>query len=243
MLLLPLTYIFFRLVPPSSPQARLEGFEHLRAHCAAVPPIAASEFHQRQTALAEALHTMNASAYIAEPGANALFFGNISQSSWHLSERPLLLMVSPMRTSDGSIQSKVTILTPKFETTRAKLLSIPAPNVTYVEWAEDENPYQIALSALSVSEGTIFIGESSRLFVSDGLQAAAPNARVISAPQSIRSLRERKSPAEVALLRCANEVINTPCMILLSFTVRIIQGHLTWYKGRAGKDVFWYSPI
>jgi hypothetical protein len=208
-LLLPFTYLFFRIAPPSFSRKRLGEFDHLRTHCAAIPPIATSEFHQRQTALAQTLHTLNANAYIAEPGANALFFGNISESSWHLSERPLLLIVSPMSTSDGSIDAKVTILTPKFETTRAKLLSIPVPNVTYVEWAEDENPYQIAISALSISEGTIFVAESSRLFISDGLQAAAPNVKVLSAPQYIRSLRERKSPAEIALLRCANEVIDT----------------------------------
>lgn len=184
-------------------------FAHLRDHCADTPPIAASEFHQRQAALAQTLHALNGSAYIAEPGANALFFGNISQSSWHLSERPLLLIVSPVQISDGPIEAKVTILTPKFEATRAKLLSIPAPNVTYIEWAEDEDPYQKAVSSFSASTstpGTIYVSESSRLFISDGLQAAIPNTKVLSAPISIRSLRESKSSAEVTLLRCANEV-------------------------------------
>lgn len=198
-LLLPLTYTSYRLT------WRPTGFTHLRAHCAHVPPIAASEFHQRQTALAETLYSSNAAAYIAEPGANALFFGNISQTAWHLSERPLLLIVSPVPDS-GRVQAKITVLTPKFEATRAKLLQIPAPNVSYVEWAEDEDPYQIAVSALSLSGGTVFVAESSRLFISDGIKAAAPNSKVVSAPQSIRSLRERKSSAEVALLRCANEV-------------------------------------
>lgn len=201
-------------------------FAHLRAHCAGVPPIGAAEFHQRQAALAQTLHALNGSAYIAEPGANALFFGNISQSSWHLSERPLLLIVSPMQTSDGSIEPKVTILTPKFEATRAKLLPIPAPNVTYIEWAEDENPYQKAVSSVSAStsaSGTIYVAESSRLFISDGLQAAIPAAKVISAPLSIRRLRERKSPTEIALLRCANEVkdlIYNNCRVNIWFPSR-----------------------
>ncbi|KAF8509540.1 Creatinase/aminopeptidase [Gautieria morchelliformis] len=210
-LLLPLVYLFSRTGAYGSflwPRT-LGDFTYLRTHCADIPPIAVSEFHQRQAALAQTLHALKASAYIAEPGANALFFGNISQSSWHLSERPLLLIVSPVSISNGSIKAKITVLTPKFEATRAKLLSIPAPNVTYVEWAEDEDPYQKAVSSLSVStltEGTIFVAESSRLFISDGIQAAAPGVKVTSAPLSIRSLRERKSPAEVALLRCANEV-------------------------------------
>ena len=53
-----------------------------------------SEFHQRQAALANVLHSLNASAYIVEPGANGQYFANVSSREWGLSERPLLFAFS-----------------------------------------------------------------------------------------------------------------------------------------------------
>ncbi len=88
------------------------------SHCSHLGPLPASEFHARLSALGEAPTTLNASAYIAEPGASALYYANVSSSHWHLSERPLLLIV------DAS--ARVTVLMPKFEGTRARLLSIPS---------------------------------------------------------------------------------------------------------------------
>lgn len=182
-------------------------FEHFASHCANVKPISASEFLTRQQSLAETLYTLNASAYIAEPGANTQFFGNISSSNWHLSERPLLLIVSPEIGSDAMVKPRVAVLTPSFEATRARMLSIPAKNnVSYFEWPEDADPYEIAVSALSDKKGTIFVDGSIRKFIADGLATASPGSEVLSAPSEVRSLRERKSPAELDIIRCANEV-------------------------------------
>ncbi|KAK0225152.1 peptidase M24 [Armillaria nabsnona] len=140
------------------------------SHCSHLGPLLASEYHARLSALGETLTALNASAYIAEPGASALYYANVSSSHWHLSERPLLLIV------DSS--SRVTVLTPIFEGTRARLLSIPS-DVEWVEWAEDEVPYK----QLPDIEGTVFVDGSIRHFV----------------------LRERKSEGELELLKCANE--------------------------------------
>lgn len=124
-----------------------------------------------------------------------------------MSERPFLLFISPL-TSNATIRAKVTVLTPKFEASRAKLLNIAGEDIEFIEWAEDEDPYLKAFSSLSeVSENAlIFLSGSTRLFIRDGLQSAAPSKNVQSAPYSIRVLRERKSPTEIALLRCVNEV-------------------------------------
>ncbi|KII88686.1 hypothetical protein PLICRDRAFT_111447 [Plicaturopsis crispa FD-325 SS-3] len=187
-----------------SPQ---DPFAHLGAHCAHTVPIGASEFHQRQASLAKTLHALNASAYIAEPGASAQFYGNISGSHWHLSERPLLLIISPQEV-DGQVEARVSILTPSFEATRAKLLPVPAESVTYAEWPEDANPYEVAMAAvpgLSQDGGKIFVDGMTRTFVVDGFAKAAPDSLVASAPIEIRRLRERKSPAELELMKCANE--------------------------------------
>lgn len=183
-------------------------FAHLGRHCAHTSAIGSSEYHARQKALAERLQETNASAYIAEPGANAHFFGNISKSNWGLSERPLLLIISP---NEG--EAKVTVLTPAFEASRAKLLPVPsASQIEYVEWAEDKNPYDVALHAVLQGQGqgsqtqTIFVDGDIRHFIVDGFQDAAPSYKIASAPIEIRSLRERKSDAEIDLMKCANEV-------------------------------------
>lgn len=183
-----------------------DPWKGLAAHCKDARPIHATAFLERQRQLALALHVLNGSAYVAEPGASALFFGNISKASWQLSERPLLLIVSPL-VDEGEVSAQVTILTPAFEEDRAKLLSVPGVDVTYVVWQEDEDPYTVAVNALSTSNiGPIYVDGMTRHFIVDGLAKAAPGSSVLSAPLEITSLRERKSPAEVALLRCANEV-------------------------------------
>ncbi|KAI0306784.1 peptidase M24 [Multifurca ochricompacta] len=183
-------------------------FRHLLSHCAHIQPIAESSFLHRQQSLANALNALNASAYIAEPGASAAYFANISGSSWHLSERPLLLLVVP--------EARISVLTPAFEETRARLLPVPslsAHGVFYPTWAEDADPYEIAVGALPLPRGdmdtdgsTIFVDGDVRHFIADGLAHAAPRTRVVSAPVEIRQIRERKSREELEILKCANEV-------------------------------------
>ncbi|KAI0082761.1 peptidase M24 [Panus rudis PR-1116 ss-1] len=184
-------------------------FSHLTKHCAHLGPIPAQSYIARQDELARLLHNLNASAYIAEPGANAAYFGNLSLSHWHLSERPLLLVITPARDEYGSVRANLSVLTPSFEATRAKLLPIPsASNITYLEWPEDVNPYSVAMHSLSGSSaGKIFVDNHIRHFIVDGLQEAAiSSVNVVSAPVAIRQLRERKSGEELELLKCANEV-------------------------------------
>ena len=199
---------FFRHSYSSQPP----DFSHLANHCANTQPIPPSEFHQRQKRLAKRLHALNASAYIAEPGANAQFFGNLSLDVWDLSERPFLLIISPQIVNE-EVEANITVLTPSFEASRAKLLSIPsASGVSYAKWPEEVDPYKVAISAVpsltSAGGGsTIFVDENIRHFHVDGFEKASPlKSKVLSAPQEIRYIRERKSPAEIELMKCANEV-------------------------------------
>ncbi|SJL04686.1 uncharacterized protein ARMOST_08056 [Armillaria ostoyae] len=144
------------------------------------------------SALGKTLTALNASAYITEPGASTLYYANVSSSYWHLSERPLLLIV------DASAQ--VTVLTPKFEGTCVRLLSIPA-DAEWVEWVEDEVPCK----QLPDIKGTVFVDGSIHHFIVNGLRTVFPKATVIAVSTEIRQLRERKSEGELELLRCANE--------------------------------------
>ena len=86
----------------------------VRPHCESISPISQEEYQVRQTTLAHTLHALNASAYVAEPGAITQYFANFSTSDWKLSERPLLLIITPIiSVSTADIQAQVTILTPK----------------------------------------------------------------------------------------------------------------------------------
>ena len=93
----------------ASNRARLAKFANLRAHCADVEPITLDAFVERQDRLARTLHELGASAYIAEPGASAGYYANIFGSSWGLSERPLLLVLTVVE-DDGEIKGQVSIL-------------------------------------------------------------------------------------------------------------------------------------
>ena len=186
-------------------------FLHLAAHCEFIPFITKQEYLQRQRALAKELHDSGAAAYIAEPGANTLYFANISSAQWKASERPFLVVISPKvirRNDTEEIFPSLTIVTPRFELSRAKTLDIPSSDVHFVTWKEDEDPYRAAFSVIqsSAAKPTIFVDEVARYFIADGLQQAARHAIVKISPGEVRALRERKSPAELAILRCANEV-------------------------------------
>lgn len=89
-------------------------FQSLSSHCAEIPSISSLEYHTRQTDLARTLHALNASAYITEPSANSQFYANFSTTQWFLSERPLLLIITPsFNPVDGVVEKKITMLTPK----------------------------------------------------------------------------------------------------------------------------------
>ncbi|KAI8998492.1 peptidase M24 [Trametes punicea] len=205
-----LLYLLWKLVKEDPNQADLDtspDFSHLADYCAHIPPIPMQSFVDRQESLARALRSLNASAYIAEPGASASYFANLSSSHWRLSERPLLLIIRPVTDKRGNVRANVSILTPAFEETRAKLLHIPsASNVTYVAWPEDRSPFSQALSLLpDPTSPTVFVDGAVRMFVTDGLQKAAPKAVVAIAPVEIRRLREQKGDDEIAILKCVNE--------------------------------------
>ncbi|KAJ7273204.1 Creatinase/aminopeptidase [Mycena rebaudengoi] len=156
----------------SAPKHHPSPFLHLSKHCDHLGPITATEFHARQTSLARTLHGLNASSWIGEPGASTQFYANISNSDWRLSERPLLLIITP--------------------SAKPNCLSIPAADVTYIEWAEEQSPYEPTMSIISNTAGAIFVDGYARNFIVDGLREAHPQTT-------------RKSPAEIELLKCANE--------------------------------------
>lgn len=198
-----------RILRPFGFYTNYWAHRELGEHCAHIQPIGAEEFYTRQQALANVLHDKENAVYVAEPGAFAQYFGNISQKDWSLSERPLLFVVSP-ETSGPEVKPRLTIVTPTFEADRAHLLTVPSEfNVTFTQWDEDANPYVAAMNAF-VGDGPVFVDSAMRKFVADGLEEAASGREVLTAPKEVTTIRERKSEAELEILRCANEVRGMP---------------------------------
>ncbi|KAF4578528.1 hypothetical protein EYR36_000335 [Pleurotus pulmonarius] len=196
---------FSTLSTPKLRSLTSSDFPDLPQHCAAIPPIPASTLEARRNTLAKRLHDLGAAAYIAEPSSSAAYYFNVSEAHWHLSERPLLFIVTPSESdATGDVTANVSILTPKFEAARAKLL--PLSPSAYIQWAEEDNPFAVLSAALRIpTNATAYVDANARLFVADGLQRALPQARIRTPPPQIVEIRERKTDEEIAILACANE--------------------------------------
>ena len=194
---------------------------------------------ERQQRLVDTLTSLNASAYITEPGPSAHYYANLS--SWNLSERPLLLIISP----DASSRPNVTILTPAFEESRARLMNVPARNpVSYATWKEEVSPYEVAVGAIpSLIAGTpVFVDGEMRTFILDGLSKAAPSTPVLSAPVEIQRLRQRKSVRELEIMRCANEVGLNHSLCGRSNSDFVMERRPFWLSGPSNERCISASP-
>lgn len=196
--------------------------------CAFAAPIPAAHFHDRQQSLAKALHHLNASAFITEPGPTAQYYFNVSTTNWKLSERPFLFVLSPEVLNDGSdVAPKITVLAPKFEITRASLLDVPlSPDaqLSLTTWAEDASPYKVAHDSLGpLAQGNaVYVDGATRWFVVSGLQDAfGKNTTVSFPPAEISDLRSQKSQAEIQIMKCANEVSRCSCARIYSLKLLI----------------------
>ena len=149
--------------------------------------------------------------WVGEPGTSAEYFlGGFSSRDWWLSERPLLLVISA-----GS--SNVTVLTAKFEQSRAELIHLPKEvreRTTFVPWLESESPYDILNTNTylakesgsgSGSKKVVWDGQV-RSFITSGLRDLGWSDASDKEVERVKELRERKDEREVGLLRCANQV-------------------------------------
>ncbi|KAL7411402.1 peptidase M24, structural domain-containing protein [Mrakia frigida] len=208
-ILLPTVILFALtlLITPSS--FSLPSCHHLKK-AAPIPtcfsnlsPLPLSSYLSRQHLLAATLIEQNISAYISEPSPTSLYFFNVSSSQWHLSERPFLFVVVPFTHPDGAIAAQLSVIVPSFEETRAKeQLSIAGKDIKWLPWEESEDAY----AKVGDVSGRIVVDEAMRVGVMDQLKRVIGNGEIGVATKEVRSLRERKSKEELALLKCANEL-------------------------------------
>ncbi|KAK3181951.1 hypothetical protein K4F52_006690 [Lecanicillium sp. MT-2017a] len=178
----------------------------------AAKPIAKVEFVQRRDNLARALAQNGVDAFVVEPGYTFQYYGNISQTDWEPwepEERPFLMLVMPVTTSDGGeVKGKMAFLAPHFEEGRVRMLGIPAAehNLDIVVWEEHWDPYKtLAESRLFAhldGPPTLMIDEEMRDYIVRGLAGAG--MRTVGLSPEAELVRQTKTPAEVELLRAVN---------------------------------------
>lgn len=175
----------------------------MHGFCADIKAIQPSEYIERHTRLAETLP--EGSALVMEPGPTMLYYTNIE---WSLSERPFLVVLQrPNNSSDIT----TTVVTPMFEATRAaeaiQEAKLPKEiSVKVVEWIEHGSPYETAAELLQ-DASHVFVEPGVRLFVYDGLAdilSLQHGVVTTMASRALQTLRMVKSPAEIAIMRCAN---------------------------------------
>jgi hypothetical protein len=143
--------------------------------------------------------------YISEPGTSSEYFiGGFSSRDWWLSERPLLIAFTPSK--------NLTILTAKFEQSRAELVELPKEIrdiTTFVPWLESESPYEVLKKHLDAEVGRVVVDGQVRSFITEGLDGAGFARATSKEGEKIKEIRERKDEHEIGLLRCANQVCDS----------------------------------
>ncbi len=177
-------------------RALAEAAEKL-APIALPPPISSAERVQRLAAAREKMHALGIGAALVETGASLDYFTGVQ---WWRSER-LTAVVIPA-------EGEPIVITPFFERPSIEeMLRVPAEIRT---WNEDEEPLKLVADFLrerGVVSRPVAFEETDRFFIADRLKQQLPGVSIISANPVVRALRMIKSPAELALMQSANDIM------------------------------------
>lgn len=155
--------------------------------------------HEREARIEKARRLMAANkiaAIIIEPGSTMLYF---TGTRWGRSERTFAL-VMPAR-------GDLAFVVPAFEEGRAREVVRFTKDIRI--WQEDDSPYARIVEILGdrgIRTGRLGFEETVRFFVFDGIRNAAPAYECVSADPVTAGCRMIKSPAELDLLKRANEI-------------------------------------
>jgi Xaa-Pro dipeptidase len=161
------------------------------------PPITPAERMQRLRAARERMRVSGIGAVLVESGPSLDYYTGIR---WWRSER-LTGVVIPA-------EGDPVIVTPFFEQPSIKeMLEVPAEIRT---WEEDEEPLKLVADFLrerKVAALPVAFEETNRFFLEDRLRRELPNVRIVSANPIVRAQRMIKSPAELALMQAAADIM------------------------------------
>ena len=161
------------------------------------PPITPAERLARLGKARDLMRQQGIGAVLVESGPSLDYFTGIQ---WWRSER-LTGVVIPAA-------GDPIVVTPFFEKpTIQEMLQVPAEIRT---WEEDEEPLKLVADFLKerkVAAQPIAFEETNRFFLEDRLKQQLPSARIVNANPVVRALRMIKSPAEIALMQAAADIM------------------------------------
>lgn len=169
--------------------------EIIKTLLARVKPITAFEREQRIEKARKLMAENKLDAVIMEGGTSLNYF---TGANWGRSERLFAMILTK--------KGQPCYVAPKFEESRAKEQT---GNAMVYTWEENESPYALIKNILKergVLTGTIGLEESTRHFVTDGLQKELAGIKIKSATSVTAGCRSVKSAAEVDLMQVANDI-------------------------------------
>lgn len=188
-------------VASSAPAALPPSIAALTSMRARATPIALDERRRRIEKARTLMVAERLDAIVLGGGTSLTYF---TGARWGNSER-LMALVLPARGEPFCV-------VPAFEEDRVReqLAGGPLGAVALRLWQEDESPFTslaagvtAALKDEGLATGRLGIEETLKFVFSDGIAAAAPALRVVSATPVVANCRMIKSPAELALMRLA----------------------------------------
>ena len=177
---------------------------HLKSMRDKARPITREERLARQERARALMEANELDAILLMEGTSLNYFTGIR---WWGGER-MFAMVLPAK-------GTAFYVCPGFEEGRAREQIQKAPESEQADvriWQEDDSPYQRVAQGLkdrSMLTGRIGIEESVRFVFRDGVEKAAPQARLVSATPVTAGCRMIKSDPELALMRLASQVTLT----------------------------------
>jgi Xaa-Pro dipeptidase len=161
------------------------------------PPITSAERVQRLARAKQMMQAAGIGAVLVESGPSLDYYTGVQ---WWRSER-LTGAVIPA-------QGDPIIVTPFFESPSIKeMLQVPAEVRT---WNEDEEPLKLVADFLrerGVASSPIAFEETDRFFIEDRLKKQLPGVQIVNGNPIVRAQRLIKSPAELALMQAANDIL------------------------------------
>lgn len=161
-----------------------------------VEPIKKDEFVQRLRKACELMKDENAQAMYLHAGTNLFYFTGMH---WNSSER----MVGAILFQDGTLN----YIAPKFE--EGTILDFMLVEGEVKCWEEHESPYQLFSDILfsnGAGQGEVYIDEATPFFVTNGIQQANDNLKLIDAKPVTAGCRMIKSKNEIVIMQHAMNI-------------------------------------
>ena len=168
----------------------------LASQTKAAKPISREERLARIAKLQRLMGEQGVGALIVESGSTLEYFTGVQ---WRRSERTTAAVIPA--------KGETVLVTPAFEEPSVRETLAVGGDVR--PWNEHESPFAVLAGALKdrgAGSGKIAFEDTTRLYIVDGVRAAAPALGVVSGTALVRACRLIKSSAELALMQAANDV-------------------------------------